>query len=153
MRHWQEWICMYVCMWASVRALLFSGYPLLIGLFQSLLANDEFQSIVATTCWNLIWWNGGCQHLMYSIFPLNLRAATQAALSLVLPPLRQWSSICSSSPMCLSQRLLADLALTWPRKQKIRSFLTESTKFNTQHFSTLCKPCCPSSFKPSDNNW
>ncbi len=76
------YVCMCVCMWASVRALLFSGYPLLIGLFQSLLANDEFQSIVATTCWNLIWWNGGCQHLMYSIFPLNLRAATQAALSL-----------------------------------------------------------------------
>lgn len=35
------------------------------------------------------------------------------ALSLpTLPPLRQWSSICLRFPMCLSQRLLADLALT-----------------------------------------
>lgn len=64
---------------------------------------------------------------------------------------RQWSSVCF--PMCLSQRLLADLALTWPRKQKICSFLTESTKFNTQPFSPLSNPCYPRSFRPSDNNW
>lgn len=42
--------------------------------------------------------------LMYNIFPLNLRAETQAALSLPsCLPFRQWSSICSCFPVCLSQ--------------------------------------------------
>lgn len=155
MQHWQECVRMHMCACQRVCVLAFQVILSLYNPLKSLLADDECQTVVPRTSWNLIRGNDGCQPLMYSIFPLNLRAETQAVLSLspLLPPLRLWSSICSCFPMCLSQRLLADLALTWPRKQKICSFLTESTKFNTQPFSPLCKPCCPRSFKPSDDNW
>ena len=154
------WVCvsMCVCVCMCVCMHVFRLSLACTTLFQSLLTDDERLTIEPTTNtgWNLIQTNDGCQHFKCRmIFPLNLRAETQAALTLfhLLPPLRQWSSICSCFPMCLCQRLLADLALTWPRKQKICSFLYESTKFNTQPFSSLCKPCCPRGFQPSDNNW
>ena len=98
----------------SVRVCVLSGYPKYKLFFsRSLLALCECQNHRTNNKQKL---KLNLQELMYSIFPLNLRAEAQAALLLslspVLPLLRLWSSICSCFPMCLSQRLLADLALT-----------------------------------------
>ena len=137
-----------VCMFACFQVILYLHNPFSISAHRVLHHRTD-----KNTSWKLIWGNNWCQQLMYSIFPLNRTQEEDTSCPASLSPLRLWSSICSCFPMCLSQRLLADLALTWPRKQKICSFLTESTKFNTRPFSPLCKPCCPRSFRPSDNNW
>lgn len=104
---------------------------------------------------NLREWKTSSLNVQYIFAQLKRRNTRCFSLFLcrLLPLLRQWSSLCSCFSLSLCQRLLADLALTWPRKQKICSFLTEATKFNTQPFSPLCNPYCPRSFRPSDNNW
>lgn len=64
---------------------------------------------------------------------------TSCSLFALLPPLQAVVFNLFVFPP-VSQSVLADLALTWPRKQKIRSFLTLSTKFTPPPLTSLAFP-------------
>lgn len=141
---------------APIRGVCLVGVGTFAHLWLILLSHTSFSVTPLTNnSWKLTRGSAECQHLKYSMFLENLREKTQAALLLSphLPSPQAVVLYLSMFPPRVSQRLLADLALTWPRKHKICSFLTEPTKFNTQPFSPRCKPCCPWSFRPSDSNW
>lgn len=113
MQHRQECVC--VCQ----RVCVFRLSPTYATLFQSLhnhcrgwVSNHRADSKHKLKVNLREWWTSAL-NVQYISTELKRRDTG-------CPP-RLLFSICPCSPMCLSQKLLADLALTWPRKQNIPS--------------------------------